>query len=261
MMTELERIVQEELQSSGLWVNDHPEYGEYLVECGADRLSCTVGLIRRVKEDLAHMIDHTLLKPEGTTPEVMKLVSEARDNSFASVCVNPYWVSLCAGELRGTKVDICTVVGFPLGATTRTTKAAETTEAISNGATEIDMVLNVGALKDGNFNYIRQDIGGVVRAAGGRLVKVILETCLLTDQEIIQASLLAQEAGASFVKTSTGFNKGGATAAHVALMRRVVGRDMGVKASGGVRSFGDALTMLESGADRIGASASVAIIS
>ncbi len=205
-------------------------------------------------------IDHTLLKPEGTTPEIMKLIGEARDNHFASVCINPYWVSLCAGELRGSGVDICTVVGFPLGATTRETKAAETREAIRNGATEIDMVLNVGALKDGNFSYNRQDIGGVVRAAEGRVVKVILETCLLTDQEIIKASLIAQEAGAAFVKTSTGFNKGGATAAQVALMRRVVGRKMGVKAAGGVRSFGDALTMLESGADRIGASASVAIV-
>ncbi len=259
-MTDLERIVQEELQTSGRWVNDHPEYGEYLVECGADRLSCTIGLIRRVKEDLARMIDHTLLKPEATTPQIMKLIEEARENHFASVCVNPYWVTLCAGELRGSGVDVCTVVGFPLGATTRDTKAAEAREAISNGATEIDMVLNIGALKDGNHNYVRQDINGVVKAAEGRVVKVILETCLLADREIIAASLVAQEAGASFVKTSTGFNQGGATAAHVALMRRVVGHKMGVKASGGVRSFGEALAMLESGANRIGASASVAIV-
>lgn len=259
-MDRLDEIIQEELGQQH-WLNNNPEFGQYLLECGADRLSCTLGLVRKVKEELAGYIDHTLLKPEAGRDEILKLAREARTNHFASVCINPYWVSLCASELRGSSVDVCTVIGFPLGANTPETKAWETRNAISNGATEIDMVINVGALKDGLLEAVTQDIRGVVEQADGRTVKVILETCLLSDEEIIHGCLASQNAGASFVKTSTGFNKGGATAEHVKLMRRVVGDRLGVKAAGGVRSFSDALTMIESGANRIGASASVAIVS
>jgi deoxyribose-phosphate aldolase len=210
---------------------------------------------------MARWIDHTLLKPEVTKQEVEHICSEAREHSFASVCVNPTWVSLSHKLLRNSGVKVCTVIGFPLGATLPEVKAAETRQTITQGAEEVDMVINVGALKSGDLALVEHDIRSVVRAAGRRTVKVILETCLLTDEEKVQACTIAQRAGADFVKTSTGFNKGGATVTDVALMRKVVGPTMGVKASGGVRSYDEACKMVEAGATRIGASASVAIVS
>lgn len=213
---------------------------------------------------LARMIDHTALKPETTEDQIRQLCADARQYCFASVCVNPCYIPLAARELRGTPVAVCTVIGFPFGATSPSTKAFETTQAIRDGATEIDMVLNIGKLKSGCYDCVEKDIRGVVEAArqaGGRiLVKVILETALLTDEEKVIASVLSQNAGADFVKTSTGFSKGGATVADVQLMRRAVGPKMGVKASGGVRSRADAEAMIAHGATRIGASASVEII-
>jgi deoxyribose-phosphate aldolase len=212
---------------------------------------------------LARMIDHTALKPETTESDVATLCDEAERYCFASVCINPGWVAYAAERLRGTPIRVCTVVGFPLGATTTAVKALETETAVRDGATEIDMVLNVGRLKSGHTDYVEDDIRAVVtaaRRAGAATVKVILETALLTDQEKVVACVLARNAGADFVKTSTGFSKGGATAGDVALMRRVVGPSMGVKASGGVRSRADAERMIAHGATRIGASASVEII-
>jgi deoxyribose-phosphate aldolase len=209
---------------------------------------------------IASMIDHTLLKPEATKEQIHKLCEEAKEHGFASVCVNPFWVREAAKLLAGTGVKVCTVVGFPLGATTKETKAFETKDAIAGGAEEIDMVLNIGALKSGDYETVRDDIRAVVEAAGGAVVKVILETGLLTEEEIVKASELSKEAGAHFVKTSTGFGKGGATVEAVRLMRQTVGESMGVKASGGVRDLETALKMVEAGANRIGASASVAIV-
>ena len=206
------------------------------------------------------MIDHTLLKPEATKEQVEKLCAEAKEYTFASVCVNPTWVKTSAELLAGTPVKVCTVIGFPLGASTPETKAFETTDAINNGAGEIDMVLNVGALKSLNMDLVKRDIESVVNAAKGKaIVKVILETCLLTKEEIKVASKLSKDAGADFVKTSTGFSTGGATVEDVALMREVVGPDLGVKASGGVRSLEDVQKMIEAGATRIGASSGVLI--
>jgi deoxyribose-phosphate aldolase len=211
---------------------------------------------------LASMIDHTLLKPEATEAQIRQLCDEAKQSSFASVCVNPPYVELCAGLLAGTPVRVCTVVGFPLGAHVPEVKAFEAQHAIRAGATEIDMVINVGALKDRNPALVERDIAEVVRVshAAGALVKVIIETALLTDEEKIMACRLAQSAGADFVKTSTGFGPGGATPHDVALMRQTVGPQMGVKAAGGIRTLQDALAMIEAGATRIGASASVKII-
>lgn len=209
---------------------------------------------------IAGMIDHTILKPEATEAQVVKLCEEAKEYEFASVCINPGMVKLAAQCLKDSKVDVCTVIGFPLGANTSEVKAFETEDAIKNGATEVDMVINVGKLKEGNLEYVKNDIKAVVDAAKGKaLTKVIIETCLLTDEEKVAACKLAKEAGADFVKTSTGFSTGGATAADIKLMRETVGPDMGVKASGGVRTKEDALTMIENGATRIGASASIAI--
>lgn len=216
---------------------------------------------------MARLIDHTALKAETTVEQIETLCAEARKHCFASVCVNPVHVARSARLLSGSPVAVCTVVGFPLGATTSQIKAAETEGAIRDGATEIDMVLAVGLLKSGDTDAVERDIRAVVEAAKGpraarpALVKVILETVLLTDEEKVIACVLAQNAGADFVKTSTGFNKGGATQNDVALMRRVVGDRMGVKASGGVRSADDVEAMVASGASRIGASASVAIVS
>ena len=211
-------------------------------------------------KNLASIIDHTILKAEATEAEIIKLCSEAKEYGFASVCVNPSMVSLAAKELQGTKVKVCTVIGFPLGATTSEVKAFETENTIRNGATEVDMVINVGKLKEGNLEYVKNDIKAVVDAAKGKAItKVIIETCLLNDEEKIAVCKLAKEVGADFVKTSTGFSTGGATAHDIKLMRDTVGEEMGVKASGGVRSREDALTMVENGATRIGASASIAI--
>lgn len=211
--------------------------------------------------NIASYIDHTLLKPESTESQVVQLCKEAAEYNFASVCVNPTWVEKAAAELTNSEVKVCTVIGFPLGASTPETKAFETTDAISKGAGEIDMVLNIGALKSGNTDHVKKDIEAVVNAAKGKaIVKVILETCLLTDEEKVTASQLSKEAGADFVKTSTGFSTGGATIEDVKLMRQTIGPDMGVKASGGVRSLEDVEAMIKAGATRIGASSGVKII-
>jgi len=231
------------------------------VRSGASRIS-TSGGIGKVAQDLALMIDHTLLKPEATEKQVENLCREAMEYGFCSVCVNPWFVPLCSKVLRRSGVKVCTVIGFPLGATTSDTKAYETRNVIGEGAHECDMVINIGALKSGDDSLVEKDIRGVVRAAGGNtVVKVILETCLLTNDEKVKACELAKRAGADFVKTSTGFSSGGATAEDIALMRKTVGEEMGVKASGGVRSREDAEKMVKAGATRIGASASVKIVS
>ena len=209
---------------------------------------------------LNKFIDHTILKPETTQEQVEKILSEAKEYDFASVCVNPTWVSLAAESLKDSDVKVCTVIGFPLGANTSAVKAFETEDAIANGADEIDMVINVGALKAGNDALVLDDIKAVVDASGDKLVKVIIEACLLTDEEKVRACQLSKEAGADYVKTSTGFSTGGATVADVALMRKTVGPDMGVKASGGARSYEDAIAFIEAGASRIGASSGVAIM-
>ncbi|MFO7273660.1 MAG: deoxyribose-phosphate aldolase [Bacillota bacterium] len=216
---------------------------------------------RITRRELAKMIDHTLLKPDAAEAQIRQLCAEGREHGFMSVCVNPYWVPLCAELLQGTDVKVCTVVGFPLGANRSEIKAAEAEDAVARGAREVDMVINVGALKSGRRDVVLNDIRAVVSAvAGEALVKVIIETGLLTDEEKVLACQLAQEAGADFVKTSTGFGTGGATVHDVALMRRTVGPNMGVKASGGVRDLATALAMIEAGANRIGASAGVAIL-
>ena len=226
------------------------------------------GLIKRrismeyTKKNVAGMIDHTLLKADATEAQIAKLCQEAKEHGFASVCVNPGYVPEAAEALKGTDVRVCTVIGFPLGATSSEAKAAETADAIAKGATEVDMVVNVGRIKSGNWDYVRSDIAAVVNAARGRaLTKVIIETCLLTDDEKIRVCEIAKDAGADFVKTSTGFSTGGATAADIALMRKTVGPDMGVKASGGIHSTEEAIALIEAGASRIGASAGIAIIS
>src|SRR5215207_3786810 len=232
-----------------------------VINAGAERLTSTLGVIPP-DANLAKYIDHTLLKPDATQQEIAQLCFEARKHGFASVCVNPTWVSLCAQLLRGSEVKVCTVIGFPLGATSSETKAFETETAIRQGATEIDMVINIGALKARDLDTVARDIRGVVNAAHahGIIVKVIIETSLLTDEEKTIASLISKEAAANFVKTSTGFAGGGATVHDVELMRKAVGPQMGVKASGGVRTFEDAENMIKAGATRIGASAGVKIL-
>ncbi|HEM3726072.1 TPA: deoxyribose-phosphate aldolase [Streptococcus suis] len=205
-------------------------------------------------------IDHTILKPETSKEQVAQILAEAKEYDFASVCVNPTWVAYAAQELKDSDVKVCTVIGFPLGANTSALKAFETKDAIENGADEIDMVINIGALKSKNYDLVLEDIKAVVTASGDKLVKVIIETCLLTDEEKVKACELSKEAGADFVKTSTGFSTGGATVEDVALMRKTVGPDMGVKASGGARSYEDAIAFIEAGATRIGASSGVAIM-
>lgn len=216
----------------------------------------------KLKKPLNKYFDHTLLKPEATSEQIDKLCAEAAKYDFYSVCVNSCYVARCTEKLRGTDVKIAAVVGFPLGACTSRTKAFETEEACMDGAAEVDMVLNVGMFKNGDYDYIRDDIYAVVEAAAkyNAIVKVILETCLLTDKEIEEACKLSKEAGAHFVKTSTGFGGGGATTADVALMKKTVGAALEVKASGGIRDYDTAMAMIEAGADRIGASASVAIM-
>ena len=231
-----------------------------LVDAGADRVglnSCAPPL----SDAIAPLIDHTLLKPEATEEQVRRLCHEAIEFGFASVCVNPYYVRLVADLLAGSGVRTCTVVGFPLGANLPEVKAYETELAVEQGAVEIDTVMNVGALKSGRDDWVLWDMRRVVEAAHPRaLVKVILETALLEDDEVVRACELAREAGAEFVKTSTGFGPGGATTHHVALMRRTVGRSMGVKASGGIGSRKEAAEMIAAGATRIGASAGVRIV-
>jgi deoxyribose-phosphate aldolase len=211
---------------------------------------------------IASLIDHTLLRPEATAPDIHKLCVEARKHEFASVCVNPYWVRLAAAELATSPVKVCTVVGFPLGASATAGKVAETEAAIIDGATEIDMVLNIGELRGGHHEEVEEDIRAVVEIAhrGDAIVKVILETCLLTDEQKIAACQIAKKAGADFVKTSTGFSTGGATVGDIFLMRREVGPDMGVKASGGIRTLEDVQRMVTAGATRIGTSSGVKLV-
>lgn len=211
--------------------------------------------------EIARIIDHTVLKPTSTKDDIIQLCDEALQHGFATVCVNPYWVSLAANKLKGSNVGITTVVGFPLGSTTTFAKVAEAKDAIGAGATEIDMVINIGALKSGDHHAVKKDIEAVVQACQDRaIVKVILETGYLTDEEKEIASLMCKTAGADFVKTSTGFGAGGATVEDITLMRRTVGPDMGVKASGGVRDIETARKLIQAGANRIGASASVDIV-
>ncbi len=212
------------------------------------------------KQQLASMIDHTILKADATRESVEKICKEALEYKFASVCINPANIELAAEMLKGSEVKVCTVIGFPLGANTSEVKAFETKDAIAKGADEVDMVINIGRLKDKDYEYVKNDIKAVVEAAKGKaLTKVIIETCLLTDEEKVKACELSKEAGADFVKTSTGFSTGGATPEDIKLMRETVGPDMGVKASGGVRSFEDAKAVIENGATRIGASSSITI--
>ena len=234
-----------------------------IVENGAERIAAGLGVGDSLSDkSLARKIDHTILKPEATSKEVTSLCEEAKKYSFASVCVNSSFVPLCTELLKGTDVKVCTVIGFPLGAVTTEVKQFEAEQAIFNGAQEIDMVINVGRLKEGNYDYVFNDVKEVVSVAkkNNSICKVILETALLTDEEKVKACVICKNAGANFVKTSTGFSKGGATAGDVALMKYVVGSGIGVKASGGIRSKEDAEKMIASGADRIGASASVAIV-
>ena len=212
-------------------------------------------------KDLASYIDHTVLRPEARRADVTRFCEEAVDYGFFSVCVNPYYVPQVVAALKGSPVKTCCVVGFPLGASPTIVKVQETEWAVAVGAQEIDMVISVGALKDGDTSAVRDDIAAVKRACGSALLKVIIETCLLTDDEKKTACLLAKEAGADFVKTSTGFSSGGATVEDIALMRATVGPDMGVKASGGIRTFNDAVRMIEAGASRVGCSSSIAIVS
>ncbi|WP_054026343.1 deoxyribose-phosphate aldolase [Bacillus sp. FJAT-28004] len=211
--------------------------------------------------NLSGMIDHTLLRADATKSEITKLTTEAKKYSFASVCVNPTWVAYSAEQLANSTVKVCTVIGFPLGAATTETKAFEAKNAIASGATEVDMVINIGALKDGDDDFVQKDIQAVVEAAAGKaLVKVIIEASLLTDDEKVRACQLSAKAGADFVKTSTGFSTGGATAEDVALMRKTVGDKLGVKASGGIRNLEDMEKMIAAGASRIGASSGVKIM-
>ncbi|QOS39506.1 deoxyribose-phosphate aldolase [Treponema rectale] len=211
--------------------------------------------------DYNRLIDHTLLAPDATKAQILKLCEEAKEYDFASVCVNPGWVKLCAKELHEvSRVKVCTVVGFPLGATSTESKVFETKQALADGADEIDMVINIGMLKDKEDAYVRDEIHALKEACGDHILKVIIETCLLTDEEKVRVCLLSKEAGADFVKTSTGFSKWGAKVKDVALMRKTVGPEMGVKASGGVRNKEDAKAMVEAGATRLGTSHGIEVV-
>jgi deoxyribose-phosphate aldolase len=233
---------------------------ERIVDAGASRIGIILGDSATAR-DWASLVDHTLLKPEASESDIKKLCEEAVQYGFASVCVNPSWVKKASQFLRGSNVPVCTVIGFPLGATLSDVKAYEARRAIFNGAREVDMVINIGALKSGDDCAVEDDIRAVSEAAheNGVLLKVIIETALLTNEEKVRACLASKNAGADFVKTSTGFAKGGATVDDVALMRRVVGKGLGVKASGGVKGIADAKAMVEAGATRIGASVGVKI--
>jgi deoxyribose-phosphate aldolase len=214
----------------------------------------------RVPTDLAALIDHTILKPDAVGADVRRLCAEARQYHFRAVCVNPIFAALVTSELKGSGVTTCSVVAFPFGATTTVAKVAEARQAVADGAGEIDMVIAIGAMKAGEYDHVRDDIAAVKRACGASALKVIIETCFLTDEQKVQACRLAVAAGADFVKTSTGYGGGGATVADIALMRRTVGPTLGVKASGGVRTFAQALAMVEAGATRIGTSSGVAMV-
>jgi len=250
-----------EALAAGYDLCDTPEKVRQVVANGADRVSFH-GEAADVPLDLAKYIDHTLLKPEATASDIDRLCAEAREYRFASVCVNPTWVKRAASQLQDSGVVTCSVIGFPLGATPPEIKATEARRALRDGAREVDMVINIGALKSGDVALVREDISKVVDAAHevGALCKVILETALLNDEEKVVASSLAKAAKADFVKTSTGFGPGGATVYDVALMRETVGPDMGIKAAGGVRTLEDVEDMLAAGATRIGASAGVQIV-
>jgi deoxyribose-phosphate aldolase len=249
----------EDCASCGVCVVRRPWSVRAMEGAGAMRVGAPAG-VGAVPAELAKLIDHTLLKPEATRDEVVKLCEEARKHRFASVCVNTTWVPLCKAMLAGTDVMVCAVVGFPLGAMTPSAKAYEAREAMRQGAREIDMVINIGALKSRDYETVFEDICKVVKSAAPAQVKVILETSALDTEQKIIGCTLSKLAGAAFVKTSTGFGKGGATVEDVALMRRVVGPELGVKASGGVRTAEDVVKMAQAGATRIGASASVAIV-
>lgn len=243
----------------GQCVETNPMAARQLLAAGASRFSTRLG-VGHIADDLASTIDHTLLKPQTTAAQIRQLCAEAREYGFASVCINPTWVPLAAQLLQGAKPVVCTVLGFPLGATLSEVKAYEAQQSIAYGASEVDMVINIGALKSKMVDAVRDDIAAVVQAAQGHTVKVIIETSLLNDEEKVEACVLAKAAGADFVKTSTGFGGGGATVADVALMRRVVGAGMGVKASGGIHNVEEAQAMLQAGATRIGASAGIKIV-
>ncbi|MBN2564754.1 MAG: deoxyribose-phosphate aldolase [Candidatus Eisenbacteria bacterium] len=244
----------------GLCVEKRPNEVDTIVASGADRISTSAG-VGEVGERLAGMIDHTLLAPTASREEITRLCEEARRFRFASVCINPCYVPLCAQLLRMSNVKVCTVVGFPLGANRSEVKAFETARAIDDGAQEVDMVANIGAIKSRDHSLVESDIRAVVEACRSIVVsKVIIEAALLTDEEKVTVCELARKAGADFVKTSTGFGPGGATAHDVALMRGVVGSEMGVKAAGGIRDLATATEMIAAGASRIGASASVKIV-
>lgn len=234
---------------------------QQIIHAGASRLTSTVGNVD-VGADIATMIDHTLLKPDATQDQIAQLCYEARKYGFAAVCVNPTHVKLCAELLKGSPVHVCTVVGFPLGATPPEVKAYEAQQSIDHGAVEVDMVINIGALKSKDYALVERDIATVARTchAGGALLKVIIEAALLSDEEKVIACQLAKAAKADYVKTSTGFGPGGATAHDVELMRRAVGPEMGVKAAGGIKSYQDAEAMVKAGATRIGASAGIKIV-
>ena len=234
---------------------------QQIIHAGASRLTSTVGNVD-VGADIATMIDHTLLKPDATQDQIAQLCYEARKYGFAAVCVNPTHVKLCAELLKGSPVHVCTVVGFPLGATPPEVKAYEAQQSIDHGAVEVDMVINIGALKSKDYALVERDIATVARTChtGGALLKVIIEAALLTDEEKVIACQLAKAAKADYVKTSTGFGPGGATAHDVELMRRAVGPEMGVKAAGGIKSYQDAEAMVKAGATRIGASAGIKIV-
>jgi len=239
-----------------------PHHIACALQAGASRIGLAAGQAAAGEGEVARYIDHTLLKPEATRAEIEKLCQEARTYGFASVCVNPTWVKECAYALYGSVVKVCTVVGFPLGASVADVKAYEARRAIFDGATEVDMVINIGALKSRDDETVVRDIRLVVEAAheACAIVKTIIETALLTDEEKVRACLLAKEAGADFVKTSTGFSKGGATVADIELMRQVVGSELGVKAAGGVKDLAAAREMIAAGATRIGASAGIKIV-
>ena len=232
-----------------------------VVNAGASRLTSTLGNVD-MSTDIAKLIDHTMLKADATQDQIAQLCYEAHKFGFAAVCVNPTHVKLCSQLLKGSQVHVCTVVGFPLGATPPEVKAYEAQQAIDDGATEVDMVINIGALKSKDYALVERDVAMVARAchAGGAILKVIIEAALLTDEEKVIASQLAKAAGAEYVKTSTGFGPGGATARDVALMRQAVGPGLGVKAAGGIKSLADAKEMVAAGATRIGASAGVKIV-
>jgi deoxyribose-phosphate aldolase len=253
---------QSDSSSPSISAHNYVESVQPVVDAGADRVASTLGIVPP-DGSLAHMIDHTILKPDASQDQIAQLCFEARKYHFASVCVNPANVKLCVQLLKGSSVPVCAVIGFPLGATSTETKVFEAEQAARDGAAELDMVINVGALKSRDYELVERDIASIARVchANSAILKVIIEAALLTDEEKVAACQLAKVAGADFVKTSTGFGPGGATARDVGLMRRVVGPTMGVKAAGGIRTFEEAQEMIAAGASRIGASASVKIVS